>query len=97
MYILERVTEFRAIVSGHVQGVAYRPYVQDAATKLGLVGFVRNEPDGTVTVVAQGALEILKELLEYLHEGSLFAKVESVAVEWGNVRQQYDEFSIKHE
>ena len=97
MYILEHMTELRATVRGHVQGVAYRPYVQDAATKLGLVGLVRNEPDGTVTVVAHGAPETLKELVEYLHEGSLFAKVDSVAVEWGNARQQYNEFSIKYE
>ncbi|MFW6210319.1 MAG: acylphosphatase [Patescibacteria group bacterium] len=86
--------ELRAVVSGHVQGVAYRVYAQDAATELGLTGYVRNQADGTVLVLAQGAPDTLKEFVEYLHEGSLLARVESVAVEWASVRVTYDEFSV---
>lgn len=84
------------VITGQVQGVAYRAYVQESATLLELVGYVRNEADGTVTVVAQGMPDTLKEFVEYLHEGSLMAEVESVAVEWGSPRKTFAEFSVLH-
>ncbi len=88
--------EMQAIVSGKVQKVAYRTYVQNSADELGLVGYVENHPDGTVEVVAQGDPTTLKDFVEYLHEGSLLSVVEAVAVEWRSVEKLYDEFSIKH-
>ena len=88
--------EIECLVSGRVQRVAYRAYVQDAATDLSLVGWVKNNPDSTVTVLAQGDRETLKDFIEYLHEGSLTAKVESVAVDWGTAKMFLDDFSIKH-
>lgn len=85
-----------AVVAGKVQGVRYRTYVQESATELGLVGYVKNLADGTVEVVAQGLPDTLKEFVEYLNEGSLLAKVESVSVDWRSVRATYDEFSLLH-
>jgi acylphosphatase len=90
------MTEIRCIVTGTVQGVAYRTYVQEAATKLELVGYTKNMRDGSVLVVAQGAPEVLKEFIEYLHEGSLLATVIGVAVEWGSARGTSFEFSVLH-
>jgi acylphosphatase len=88
--------EMHAVISGKVQGVAYRTYAQEAATNLGLVGYVRNDPDGTVLVVAQGILDVLKEFVEFLNEGSLLSKVEGVAVDWRSVSAVYGEFSVMH-
>lgn len=88
------MVELSATVLGKVQGVMYRTYIQEAATGLKLVGYVRNEPDGSVTVIAQGLPDTLKEFVEYLHEGSSLAKVESVAVDWRNARLTYGEFSV---
>lgn len=85
-----------AVISGKVQGVAYRTYVQEAATNLGLVGYVKNAPDGTVFVLAQGIPDILKEFVEYLNEGSLMSKVDGVAVDWRSVSATYGEFSVLH-
>ncbi len=83
-----------AVVSGKVQGVRYRTYVQESATELDLVGYVRNLTDGTVEVVAQGLPDTLKEFVEYLNEGSLLAKVESVSIDWRSARKTYQEFSV---
>ncbi len=88
--------EMQAVIIGKVQGVAYRVYVQEAATELELVGYAKNNSDGSVEVVAQGLPEVLKEFVEYLHEGSLTSRVDSVAVEWRSVRKTYDEFSVLH-
>jgi acylphosphatase len=86
--------EMYAVVSGKVQGVRYRTYVQESATTLGLVGYVQNMSDGTVAVVAQGLPDILKEFTEYLHEGSLLSQVASVAIDWRSVKATYHEFSV---
>lgn len=90
------MTEIQCIVSGKVQQVSYRVYVQDAATELQLVGYVKNMSDGTVEVVAQGQPDVLKEFVEYLHEGSLMSKVESVAIDWVSPKVTYEEFSVLH-
>lgn len=92
--ILLRMTEIYCIATGRVQNVAYRVYVQDAAGTLGLTGWVQNLPDGTVAVLAQGMPDILKDFVEYLHEGSLLATVEAVGVEWRSAKKVYDDFSI---
>jgi acylphosphatase len=88
--------EIHGVVTGRVQGVAYRTYVQDTATELKLVGFVKNNADGSVLVVAQGETETLKDFVEYLHEGSLLSEVEGVAVEWRSASKTYAEFSLLH-
>lgn len=86
--------EIQCVISGHVQGVAYRAYVQDAATELGLMGWVRNESDGSVALLAQGDRDVLKDFIEYLHEGSLRARVEGVAIDWATPKERFEDFSI---
>lgn len=88
--------EMYAVVSGKVQGVRYRTYVQESATELGIVGSVKNLSDGTVEVIAQALPDTLKEFVEFLNEGSLLAKVESVSIDWRSIKKEYDEFSILH-
>lgn len=88
------MTELYATITGKVQGVRYRDYVQVSAGKLFLTGFVRNNRDGSVTVVAHGMPDDLKLFVEYLHEGSLQSKVEGVSVEWRTATIAYDDFSI---
>lgn len=84
------------IITGKVQGVAFRDYVQSAATELELTGWVKNEPDGSVSVCAQGFTERLKDMVEYLHEGSSLSVVESVSVEWRSAKETFTEFSVLH-
>ena len=88
--------EMHCTVTGKVQGVRYRDFVQVSAGELGLTGYIRNNADGTVTVVAHGLPDALKEMVEYLHEGSLQAKVEGVAVEWRTASVNYTDFSVLH-
>ena len=89
--------EMQCVVTGRVQGVAFRAYAQDAADELGVTGWVKNAADGSVLLCAQGTPDLLKEYVEYLHEGSLRAEVEGVAVEWATARELFTEFSIKHD
>jgi acylphosphatase len=86
--------EMQSIIAGKVQGVRYRDYVQASAGELGLVGYTKNNPDGTVFVLAQGEPETLRSFVEYLHEGSVLSEVESVSVDWHTARVTYDDFSV---
>jgi len=94
--ILLHMVEMHCNITGHVQGVAFRTYAQEAATGLELVGYVKNLSDGSVEVVAQGFPDTLKEFVEYLHEGSLLSRVEGVAVEWRTPHKTFIEFSLLH-
>lgn len=70
----------RAIVSGRVQGVYYRDSCQQMARRLGVRGSVRNRPDGTVEVVAEGEREAVDQLLSWCRIGPRRASVTGLTV-----------------
>jgi acylphosphatase len=88
------MTEAHCTITGRVQRVGYRAFVENAAAELGITGYAENKHDGSVYVVAQGEPEILRQFVEYLHEGSLLSKVDGVAVEWRTNNTPADDFSI---
>ena len=71
-----------AVVHGWVQGVGFRWRTRDIARRLGLQGYVRNQPDRTVQVVAEGPESALRELLSFLEAGPSGAVVERVDTRW---------------
>ena len=85
-----------AVVYGFVQGVSFRYYTQREANRLGVVGWAANQPDGTVRVAAQGTEAELNKLLEFLHRGSPFARVERVKVAWTEPAEQFTGFHIRY-
>ena len=89
----ERLT---ATVHGRVQGVGFRRYVRKWARTLGLVGWVRNEPDGTVRLVAEGGADGLDRLVRLLWGGPPGADVESVDAERGGAEGAFDAFTVRH-
>jgi acylphosphatase len=70
-----------AIVSGRVQGVSYRAATASEARRLDLVGWVRNLPDGSVELEAEGPDEQIAALIAWCHQGPPSAKVSGFAVE----------------
>lgn len=69
---------YRYRVFGRVQGVGYRYFALRQAQLLGVTGFARNQPDGSVEVVAEGPEESLVALEEQLRQGPGFATVTGV-------------------
>ena len=65
-------------IVGRVQGVGFRWFVARHATPLGLIGYARNLPDGSVEVVASGDPEAVSRLEQLLARGPEFAQVDSV-------------------
>ncbi len=85
----------RIIVSGSVQGVGYRYFVTDQAKPLGLAGFVKNLPDGTVEVVVEGDKGRLEEFISILKAGSYSASVRHLKVSWENPTLEFQNFNIR--
>ncbi|MBD8868246.1 acylphosphatase [Nocardioides donggukensis] len=67
-------------VEGRVQGVAFRAYTQEEAERLGVSGWVRNEPDGSVLVHAEGPEEKVEALAAWCRHGPSYARVDRVSV-----------------
>ena len=65
-------------VTGKVQGVYFRDTARKEAENLGIEGFARNEPDGSVYIEAEGSDEALLKFLDWCHKGSRDAAIESV-------------------
>ena len=70
----------RFLVRGRVQGVGFRWFVEREAFLLQITGWVRNNPDGTVEVLAQGTREQLAGLHSRLREGPRAARIDEVEV-----------------
>jgi acylphosphatase len=68
----------RIRVYGDVQGVFYRHFAKETAEKIGVNGWIRNDPDGTVFIVAEGDDKKVEQYLEWAKEGSPMAQVEKV-------------------
>lgn len=86
----------RVIVYGYVQGVFFRDFASRRATHLGLTGYVRNLPRGTVEVNAEGERKQLDQLIGYLKVGPPSAKVEKVVTNWSEYTGSYSRFSIRY-
>ena len=85
----------RYLVRGRVQGVGFRWFVEREAHILGIAGWVRNNNDGTVEVLAQGTRDQLSGLHSRLREGSRAARVDSVEVSDENPTPRLSSFGIE--
>jgi acylphosphatase len=74
------VTRRRVIVHGFVQGVFFRDTARRRAQSAGVAGWVRNNPDGTVEAVFEGAEDDVERLVRFCHEGPRGAQVDRVDV-----------------
>ena len=85
----------RLVVRGLVQGVWYRGSMQDEAERLGLAGWVRNRPDGTVEAEVEGEPRAVEELVAWARRGPRGARVTDVAVQWIEPRGERGEFVVR--
>lgn len=83
-----------AVVHGRVQGVGFRWFVVRRAGEHGVSGRVRNRPDGSVEVRAEGARAALEALLDDLRSGPPRARVERVDDAWSEGSGRYRGFEI---
>ena len=82
------------MVHGLVHGVFFRSNTRRVALDLGLKGYARNMPDGTVEVVAEGPEDRINELIEFCKKGSEAAQVDKVDVKFEKAVNEFDDFEI---
>ena len=93
-HIYEQLIQTGKVERGFL-GVLPNDMDADMAKELGLKGFVRNCPDGTVEVMAQGPREMLELLLEGLRKGPSAGTVDKVRADWRAETKGFDGFSIE--
>ena len=85
----------RVLIKGYVQGVGYRFSMQRAAELRGVVGWVRNLPDGGVEAVVQGAPDAVASLLDWCRHGPRGARVEQVERWHLDTTERFTGFEIR--
>jgi acylphosphatase len=88
--------QLQATIYGRVQGVSFRYYTQREADKIGIVGWVANQWDGTVRTIAEGDESQLQQFLQYLHKGPSHARVTQVDTIWAAASGEFNRFEIRH-
>jgi acylphosphatase len=81
-------------IYGQVQGVFFRSETQKKAVELGLTGWVKNNFDGSVEILAEGEKDSLEKIVEWCYEGSDRAKVEKIDYNWLDYMGEFNDFKI---
>ena len=82
-------------ITGFVQGVGYRNFVQHKAKKMNISGWVRNLSDKRVEVIAQADEKTLQKFIGLCKQGSFVSEVKDVSVEWQKPDKIFESF-VKH-
>lgn len=83
-------------IHGSVQGVFFRAQAQRKANELELCGWIRNNSDGSVEVIAEGNESELRNMLEWCREGPPEAVVNQVIEDWEDATGEFEEFRIEY-
>ena len=84
------------VIKGLVQGVFYRASTQETAVTLGLKGWVRNLPDGSVEAIFEGPTEKVKEAVQWCYKGPPGARVTEIDENWSDYTGEFRNFGVKY-
>jgi acylphosphatase len=84
------------VVTGRVQGVGFRYFVHDVATREGVTGYVRNLPDGRVEAHVEGDSEAVTRVERAIRSGPAGARVENVDTDVLPPSGHYKSFRVTH-
>lgn len=88
------ISSYSIKVYGKVQGVGFRFYTQKTARELGVVGFVKNERDGSVYIEAEAEADLMEVFINWVKKGPEWARVDDISLQEMPV-QGFDGFEIK--
>jgi acylphosphatase len=84
------------IIHGLVQGVWFRASTKDEANRLGVNGWVRNLPDGSVEALFEGEKKKVEEIVGWCHRGPSGARVAGVDIAWEPYKGEFQHFDIRY-
>jgi acylphosphatase len=85
----------RIKIYGLVQGVFFRANIRRKAEQLGIGGWVRNNPDGSVEAIFEGEDEKVEQMIRFCKRGPPGAMVEKVEVEEEEYKGEFEDFSVR--
>ncbi len=84
------------VARGEVQGVGYRYFVTGCARAAGVAGYVKNLPDGSVLMIAEGERAALDAFVQMVKaEGDTFIRVDDLAVTTGEANGEFSGFGVR--
>ena len=89
-------TQVKVIISGRVQGVFYRARTKNTADRLGIKGYVKNLPNGSVEAVFQGEQPTVTQMIEWCHKGPAASKVDHVQAKETKILSNFETFEIRY-
>jgi acylphosphatase len=84
-------------VTGHVQGVGFRAFVQQSGVLFGLTGWVRNVGYDTVETVAEGSRDRLERFAKAVNTGPRAGRVDEARIEWKMAMGEFQNFCVKYD
>lgn len=86
----------KVVITGEVQNVNMRSYIQEKALLLELAGYVKNMDDGTVEAVFEGDEKDVEEMIEFCKEGPRGATIDDVEVIEEDYKGNFEDFEIRY-
>jgi len=93
---MAETARLHVVIEGRVQGVFFRAATRDEARQRGLMGWVRNLPDGRVEALFEGDKRALEAMLAWCHLGPPYAYVDRVEADWQPYQGDLDDFRIRY-
>lgn len=93
---METNARAHVVISGRVQGVFFRAETLRAAQRIGVTGWVRNRPDGSVEALFEGPTQAVDQAVDWCWHGSPMARVSDVKIEWETFAGEFTDFSITY-
>jgi len=90
------MVQYEIVVHGRVQGVGFRYFVQKKANELGIKGWVRNRPDGSVQAVAIGDENSIQTFIGHLETGPALSRVDNLSKYKSDKLSDFDTFKVKY-
>lgn len=84
------------VVHGLVQGVWFRASTKDEADRVGVTGWVRNLPDGSVEAVFEGMKKSVEAIVGWCHRGPAGATVDKVDIVWEPYSREFGHFEVRY-
>ena len=84
----------KLLITGRVQGVGYRAFTRQAASRRGLSGGVRNLDNGHVEVDVEGMKDLIEDMIKQLKIGPPGSRVQQIHIEWAIASGRFADFKI---
>jgi acylphosphatase len=84
------------VIHGLVQGVYFRASTRDEAVRLGVGGWVKNLPEGSVEALFEGEKKKVEEIVGWCYKGPPGAHVEKVDLRWETYKGEFRQFDVRY-